>query len=127
MTKVSCWVQTQLMVYIHMPHAALNVQIRFFQPLMLKTSGSLLSCALACPSSAPSSTAKCVEKLPRTNCAATKGKKKKIQNNQHPQIHFLYKNTGKCVKLCVEAVLQHCFFFFFTAFKSYFTQAESYH
>lgn len=47
------------------------------QPCHLKTSGSLSSCASACRSSAPSSTAKCVEKSLCTNCSATRGEKKK--------------------------------------------------
>lgn len=53
-----------------------------FQLRHPKTSGFLWSCALACRSSAPSSTAKCAEKSPRTNSAAAKGEVKKEKKKQ---------------------------------------------
>lgn len=81
----------------------------FFQPFRLKTSGSLLNCASACLSSAPSSTAKSVERSPRTNSAATKGDPKKKKKKVHPAstINFTYvwKHWERSVKKSVVAVL----------------------
>lgn len=54
----------------------------FSQPCRLKTSGSLWSCASECRSSAPSSTAKCAGRSPRTNSSATRGEKKKTTTTQ---------------------------------------------
>lgn len=83
-----------------------------FQLFHLKMSGSLWNSASACPSSAPSSTAKCVERLPRTNCAATKGKK-----NKTPSIfkNFCLRHWEKCKDVyCSGERLQLCMLCFFS-------------
>lgn len=82
----------------------------FFQPFHLKMSGSLLNSASACPSSALSSTAKCVKKSPHTNCAATKGTNLETQSPQG--FYFSLKEWQSCknmwagLELCCRFSLQ---------------------
>lgn len=87
------------------------VTVPFYQHFHLRMSGFPLSCASACPSSAPSSTAKCAEKSPRTNCAATRGnlqeeeEKKLINVRNFSSVYCIDRN----VKTCAEELLNLSF------------------
>lgn len=112
--------------------------ISFLQRYRLKMSGSLWNSASVCPSSAPSSTVKCVERSPRTDCAAKKGK-----NLKQPVLLSFIPPINKLTTMKNEFTISppstmtkltevnkkpdlNLTIFVVSACKSYSTQAESY-